>query len=770
MSAFTQYFLNPAFVVPGAALCLLPIVIHLLSRLRYKKVRFAAMEFLLQSDELNRRRLIIEQLLLLLLRVLAVFLIMLLLARLLLDPSALMLLRGATTHHVIILDDSLSMRHRDGTETLFDRAVGTVESMLSPNEGRSGDLRVSLLLMSQPERPVLTDRVLDGALVQDLIPRLRNVECSHDAATPTAALEIANSMLSGDGGVAPQVHVITDLRRSDWTASPDVQQSLAKLEEIDAQVSVVQLSADVTDNVLVADLSADTLAVATGVPWRMQLTLTNHSDIKRSGLRATVLVDGETLPVKVLIPDIEPRDSVALDHDITFDASGLHEVEIRLDDDVLREDNSRFLVVDVTQTRSVLIVDDEAGQSDAGFVADALSPDPRLSGVTASIRGSDVLTTVDLTDFDCVYLLNIRELPADATQRLADYVRSGGGIAWFPDNQANITWYNTTLRSGDEPLFPVPIGTVTEVAARPDENTDAFLSPVFAEHPVFEFYNDPEIPLADTIRVAKWYSVSEKWQADENLEGNVRVLARLKNGAPVIFEHSLGQGRVMTFLTTAGRRWTNWPVMPAGPGYVVMNILMHRYLQRPSDAVELREVGEALKFRWPVDEFRENIQITLPADPNAADDRDTTADDNFLRLKASPENVAHSDDETNSDGKTAPNAAADGVYLTVSVPQATRPGVYRLTRFPAAGDAVQTWIGMNVATTESDLTPADAASVEALSESGNIRVISGDSTGGLSGSDAGRELRWVLLGLLVFVLLAEQLLSLRLSFHPEVKA
>ena len=87
MSAFTQFFLNPAFVLPGAALCLLPIIIHLLSRLRYKKVRFAAMEFLLQSDELNRRRLIIEQLLLLFLRVLAVFLIMLLLARLLLDTG-----------------------------------------------------------------------------------------------------------------------------------------------------------------------------------------------------------------------------------------------------------------------------------------------------------------------------------------------------------------------------------------------------------------------------------------------------------------------------------------------------------------------------------------------------------------------------------------------------------------------------------------------------------------------------------------------------------
>ena len=386
-------------------------------------------------------------------------------------------------------------------------------------------------------------------------------------------------------------------------------------------------------------------------------------------------------------------------------------------------------------------------------------------GVTASIRNSDVLTSADLADYDCVYLLNIRELPADATQLLSEYVRSGGGIAWFPDNQANITWYNTTLRSGDEPLFPVPIGTVTEVASRPDEDADAFLNPVFEEHPVFAFYTDPEVPLSETIRVAKWYSVSENQDDEDGADDNVQILARLKNGAPIIFEHAIGAGRVMTFLTTAGRRWTNWPVMPAGPGYVVMNILLHRYLQRPSDAVELREVGDALKFRWPIDQFRENIQIVMPtAAETEESDRSASEDDNFLRLKASPESVS-------SEGEPKDEAEpSDGEHLAVSVPQATRPGVYRLTRFPPSGDAVQTWIGLNVATTESDLTPADPSSVEALSESGNIRVVSGNATGGLSGSDAGRELRWILLGLLIFVLIAEQLLSLRLSFHPEVKS
>ncbi|MGB0742799.1 MAG: BatA domain-containing protein, partial [Planctomycetaceae bacterium] len=89
MSALSQFFLNPAFVLPGAALILLPILIHILSRLRYRQIRFAAMEFLLESEELNRRRLILEQLLQLLLRILIVLLIVLLISRLILDPGRL---------------------------------------------------------------------------------------------------------------------------------------------------------------------------------------------------------------------------------------------------------------------------------------------------------------------------------------------------------------------------------------------------------------------------------------------------------------------------------------------------------------------------------------------------------------------------------------------------------------------------------------------------------------------------------------------------------
>src|SRR5947209_20628015 len=102
-----ELFLNPYTMVAGGALVSSPVIIHLINRLRYRRVRWAAMEFLLKSQKRNRRRLIIEQLILLLLRILLVLLIGLLLARFL--SAALAFTRPQNTLHVVVLGDTPSM-------------------------------------------------------------------------------------------------------------------------------------------------------------------------------------------------------------------------------------------------------------------------------------------------------------------------------------------------------------------------------------------------------------------------------------------------------------------------------------------------------------------------------------------------------------------------------------------------------------------------------------------------------------------------------------
>src|ERR687883_1901287 len=101
-----QTFLNPAYVFAGLALISLPIIIHLINRMRFKRIRWAAMEFLLKAQKRTRRRLIIEQLLLLALRCLLILLAVLLVSRYLGFAFA---FNQQNTLHVVVLDDTLSM-------------------------------------------------------------------------------------------------------------------------------------------------------------------------------------------------------------------------------------------------------------------------------------------------------------------------------------------------------------------------------------------------------------------------------------------------------------------------------------------------------------------------------------------------------------------------------------------------------------------------------------------------------------------------------------
>src|SRR5438094_639796 len=102
-------FLNPAYMIAGAALISAPIIIHLINRMRFKRVRWAAMEFLLKSQKRNRRRLIIEQLILLALRCCLVALAGFLVARYIgsaIGPGP------RDVDHFVVLDDTLSMKDR----------------------------------------------------------------------------------------------------------------------------------------------------------------------------------------------------------------------------------------------------------------------------------------------------------------------------------------------------------------------------------------------------------------------------------------------------------------------------------------------------------------------------------------------------------------------------------------------------------------------------------------------------------------------------------
>ncbi len=180
MTWLAPYFLNPAIALPALLLVSVPIVIHLINRLRYKTVRFAAMEFLLASEKRNRRRVFLEQLLLLASRVLLVLLIGALIARLIIDPSQLSLFQGRAGPP---RRDSGRQRLDAGPRRRVDGVRRGQERHPQTARRRgpaAGDAAVYAHPLSRPAETIsgLSERDIDDVFVKDAAGKLENIDCT----------------------------------------------------------------------------------------------------------------------------------------------------------------------------------------------------------------------------------------------------------------------------------------------------------------------------------------------------------------------------------------------------------------------------------------------------------------------------------------------------------------------------------------------------------------------------------------------------------------
>ncbi|HIC36223.1 MAG TPA: hypothetical protein EYO80_00940, partial [Candidatus Marinimicrobia bacterium] len=109
----------------------IPIIIHLLSRLRIKKVEFSTVRFIKQLETSSIRKIKIQQILLLLLRMLAIASLVMMMAQPVTQgfmPGWLAAEQDARL--IMVIDNSASMNVQDGDESFLDLSKNTALSLL----------------------------------------------------------------------------------------------------------------------------------------------------------------------------------------------------------------------------------------------------------------------------------------------------------------------------------------------------------------------------------------------------------------------------------------------------------------------------------------------------------------------------------------------------------------------------------------------------------------------------------------------------------------
>jgi hypothetical protein len=328
-------------------------------------------------------------------------------------------------------------------------------------------------------------------------------------------------------------------------------------------------------------------------------------------------------------------------------------------------------------------------------------------------------------------LLDVPRLDDAEIAALENYVRAGGGLAIFLGSQTQPRFYNEQLYRDGEGLLPAPLGVPSQLLREAESAGDVRVT----DHPIFRVFAGQRNSFLAVARINFYYALDPNWTPPES--GDVRVIASVRNGAPLSMEKRLGAGRVVLHLCKLSPRateigeWSNWAVNPVFP--VFANELVG-YLSAAQRRFEVRGVEEPVTLAVAEADYQPEVRISPP---NSSQEGATTV---------------------------VP-AAKDGQYL-IKAGARPRSGVWQFELKTREGKPETRYAAVNVAPQEGDLA---LLTQEELAE--RLRGVDYQFSFASEFSEtqdelSGFRLADALLYTLAGVLIIEQLFAVSASYHP----
>lgn len=736
------WMLNPWLFAAGGVLVAAPIIIHLLNRRKFRIVDWAAMDFLLEADQRNRRRVQIEELILLLLRCLAMFLAGLFLARPFLPSSITRsLFQSDRTERVILLDDSPSMDSLHAGTSPFRIAKKSItEFITSLGEQANGD-SVTLCLTSRPERPVFRDAVVDGRSTSGLIGEVESLNVSDLPSRLDQAFVSLRGLVQGKSERINRVgYVLTDLRRSDWAPEEEgpksktdedapVAEALGALAKDLAGCFVVDCGEGPVSNIAITEITPEDKALLSGVTTRFHVTVKNFATEALKDVPVK-FVAGGSLPMTSTINAIPAGGTGSVPFSFTFvaaadDAESVDPVEMTaeigsLPGDQLQADNLRYYAARVRPGIPTLVVDGdpsgEFGHAESFFLQRALTPPgASRSGITTQVVSDSEFGAAPLDAYQAVYLCNVYQLDEPRVKVLEQWVKAGGGLVILPGGQIDQRSYNELLHNKGKGLLPRPFQSISGDETEKTWFAFAITQP---EHPAVRVFGGDAAPLLESAKIYQWWSIPDAG------EGSVVLRLTDADRSPALVERRFGAGRVIQFCIPADAEWSNWP---EDASYLILLQELNRYLAQTAASPGQVVVGEPLTEPVDLARFRAEVGLTRPGGATST------------LLATSP-----------AAGQASSN------QWSVKVDDDTARGFYRFDLSTPEGQTHKILSAANLHPAESDLYRIDAGTLQSGWQGAPVDLVSVVPLAGLT-ADAGRgELWFVVLVILAAVLFAEQ--------------
>jgi hypothetical protein len=624
-------------------LAAIPLIIHLINMMRHRRVKWAAMDFLLLSYKKQRNWIFLKQLLLLLLRMAIMVAAVAMLAGLDTADRLTAFLGGKTTHHYVLLDDSYSMADQGAGAPAFERANDVISIIANRAASEKTRQRMTLIRFSQatlgePDqvgsgatdtRIDIAAEIVDAQFDQLLAEKRRTFDVTELSTGPQAALDMVRRLVAETEGEQSHVYLLSDFRQPDWRNPAEVRKQLGHLDKVESKLHLVRCVGQQAPNLAITHLAPADQTRAAGVPLYIVLTVKNfgpdpvqkvpvkvqsiYYDANEAagadlGKSSGTVRDTST----VMIDRIDPGETASRRLQVFFPGPGKHVVAATLPEDAVSTDNRRYCAIEFPQDVPVLVIDDMASdQNDAYYLTAVFQPGERArTGIRPDLQPSSFLRDASpetLKAYSAIYLLNVPALDETAVDGLKRYVRAGGGLAVFLGPDSNLEFYRRLYEEG-EGLFPVPLAPALTgdgvLPARVDPDVPDFHA---IEHPVFAYLSGESNAYLAGATLERYYRVEDSFRPAP--QSGVEIIASLYNGEPMAAARQYGSGRVVAFLTTAAPVWNSWA---RDDSFALMVLNLQSYLSAPGRADQPLFVGAPVDVQLDATIFQPGLSFFVP--------------------------------------------------------------------------------------------------------------------------------------------------------------
>lgn len=578
----------------GLALGVLPLVIHLLQRRKYRETEWAAMRFLLAAVKKNSRRMRFEQWIVLLVRMLILLLAVLALAQPQFGDLGPLFTQGMPTHRILLLDTSFSLGFKEDTATRFQREKHIIQQML--DQGRQGDAWNLVRIAGSEPRTIIRQPSFQPVEVQaELDPLTLPDEFGEVLPSLQAVAQLTKSLPEMP---RKEVYILTDFQRANW--APDAGQNAAEIRSLlqqigqSARLQLIDVGQPGDTNQAVTSLELMDPFVAVQQPARFKAIATVWGTSPALPVPLEFWVDGKLQEVRQVKLTSNAETIEFFSH--VFPQGGEHRVQIKLAPDALPVDNQRQLVVPVRERLRILCVNGKlAGRprDAATFHLElALQPDPQASESAALIQPQVIkyseLRGFDVTDYDVVCLCNIAAFDDAEARLLESYLRGGGSVIWALGDRVQADNYNRLLYRDGAGILPARLDQRRGNAADPQQGFG--FDPLEYAHPVVKvFQGNTDSGLERTQTYEYFQTTLAPGSATH------KVLA-FTSGDAAILEHRVGTGRAILVTTSLDQSWGSWALWPS---YVPLVQELVQWSVRDAAGERSRHVGESLQRLLP---------------------------------------------------------------------------------------------------------------------------------------------------------------------------